>query len=265
LIRFTGTLLLLATLVVTGCNGGGNSNAPARNSNTNSVSNDNSPPLLGTDPIKPKTAVDPKFKTCNPYYPLVPGSLVRYSLVWSSGLVADATIVVDQEVENGRPVYVQTTQILDKTAGSNKNERTTMKYVCDGDRIQLIHWYTENQVDGAQSIVEFQFKATAVAMLDVASLKRKGSTWGYGMYQTFRRPGAPPAALEDPTIVNFQVEGEEKITVPAGTFTAIKIVRRVGKISVTEHYVAGLGMVKRFSDEGTFWQLKEYSGLAPIE
>jgi hypothetical protein len=46
-----------------------------------------------------------------------------------------------------------------------------------------------------------------------------------------------------------------------GTFKAITVNRKVNENSLVDFYVAGLGLVKRQSKEGTSWELKEYSGL----
>lgn len=251
-------------MALTACNGkNANSNSP---SNTNANDNANRP-LVYTPPapIKPQSPPDPNFVACNPYFPLVPGSLKKFSLVWATGLVADATVVVDAAQENGRKVFVETMQIVDKAGGVNKAEKTVRKYVCDAERVQIIDEITENRIDGKENTVEFKFRDVAIAMLDPASIKRKGSTWTYSFYQLFKAPGQLPAAPEEPVIISFESQGEEEVTVPAGKFKAAKVVRRVGQNQVFDYFVPGLGLVKRQSAEGTLWELKEYSGVTPAE
>jgi hypothetical protein len=65
----------------------------------------------------------------------------------------------------------------------------------------------------------------------------------------------------EPTTFNFETQGEEEVKVPAGTFKAIKVVRKVKNTVVTDYYVAGIGLVKRGNNEGTTWELKSFSGL----
>jgi hypothetical protein len=202
---------------------------------------------------------------CNPYFPLVPGSLKKYTIVWATGLVADAIVVVDAAQENGRNVLVETTQIVDKAGGVNKAEKTVRKYVCDGERMQIIDEKTENMIDGKETTVEFRFRDVATVMIDPASLKRKGSTWSYSFYQMFQSPGQLPAAPEEPVIISFEAQGEEDVAVPAGKFKGIKVLRRVGQNQIYDYFVPGLGLVKRQSLEGTSWELKEYSGITPAE
>jgi hypothetical protein len=257
-------MIVMASMALTACNGN-NANSNNR-SNSNSTDNANrlqtfTPPA----PLKPQSPPDPNFVACNPYFPLVPGSLKKFTIVWSTGLVADVIVVVDAAEENGRKLFVETTQIVDKAGGVNKVEKTVRKYVCDAERVQIIDEKTENRIDGKETTVEFKFRNVATAMIEPASLKRKGSTWTYSFYQLFKSPGELPAAPEEPVIISFESQGEEELTVPAGKFKALKVVRRVGQNQVFDYFVPGLGLAKRQSAEGTFWELKEYSGVAPAE
>ena len=84
----------MASMALTACNGkNANSNSP---SNTNANDNANRP-LVYTPPapIKPQSPPDPNFVACNPYFPLVPGSLKKFSLVWKQG----STVVASSDVE----------------------------------------------------------------------------------------------------------------------------------------------------------------------
>jgi hypothetical protein len=54
------------------------------------------------------------------------------------------------------------------------------------------------------------------------------------------------------------------VKVPAGTFKAVKVLRKLRDVTVNEYYVAGLGLVKRVNKDSTSWELKEYSGLQPV-
>ncbi|HWP43165.1 MAG TPA: hypothetical protein VNO14_08030 [Blastocatellia bacterium] len=262
--RAIPAIIIAVSIALTACNGDKAKSSEQANSNS-AASQSGSPAFAPIQPIKPQSPPDPNFVACNPYFPLVPGSLKKYSVVWSSGLVADATVVVDAAEEDGRKVFVETTQIVDKFGGVNKAEKTVRKYVCDGERIQIIHEKTENRIDGKENTTDFKFRNVATAMIDPDSLNRKGSTWSYSFFQLFQAPGQLPAALEEPIIISFESQGEEELTVPAGKFKAIKVMRRVGQNQVFEYFTPGLGLIKRQSAEGTFWELKEYSGVAPSE
>jgi PBP1b-binding outer membrane lipoprotein LpoB len=250
-------VVLIATMFFAGCKNS--------NNNTNTTANANAAPPTFTPlpPIKPLSAADPNFKPCNPYFPLIPGSLTKHVINYSSGLVADATVVVDSVEENGRKVFVETTQIVDKSGGAQKAEKTVRKYTCDGDRVQLISENTENRIEGNLTTVEYRFKSAATTMIGLSDLARKGANWSYSVYPVFHQPGKPPAVLEEPVVLAFEVQGEAEVTVPLGKFKALKVLRTVNQNKIVDSYVRGIGLVKRDSSEGTSWVLKEYSGLSP--
>lgn len=252
-------MLLFGALGFSGCD---TQNANNNNGNKNTSANTNSI-AMPTPPPVPKLG-DPVagYQSCNPYFPLVPGSQTKFILQYSSPLVADVTVVVSQVEENGRKVLVEQTHIIDKSGGLNKAELAERKYLCDNGRIQIIAEKTDNRTEKSHSIVETNFRDVATLMLDKASLMRKGTTWSYNFDHTFRMGNEPPTKGEATTI-SFEAQGEEEVKVPAGTFKAIKIVRKIKDGFVNEYYVAGLGLVKRANKEGTTWELKEYSGLQP--
>ncbi|HVF88638.1 MAG TPA: hypothetical protein VNH22_01145 [Blastocatellia bacterium] len=262
-------LLLVAVLgaiSLNACNpDSGNKNANT-NSNANSNTNTNKVASLeAPTPIKPESPIDPNFQACNPYLPLVPGSQVKHTINFSSGLIADATVVVDLIEEGGRKVYRETTQIVDKSGGMQKAEKTVRKYVCEEGRVKIIAENTDNRVQDRQTRVDMIFNQEGTFMVEPAALKRSGTTWSYKFNTTLTNPGEPPAKLPEPITLVFTVKGEESVTVPAGTFKALKIERKVGDLVITEHYARGVGLVKRASSEGTGWALSEYSGVAPAE
>jgi hypothetical protein len=263
-------LLLVAALgaiSLTACNPGPGSRTTDTNANGNTNTNASRPASLEPPkPIKPEGPVDPNFQACNPYFPLVPGSQVKHTINFSSGLVADAIVVVDLVEENGRKVFRETTQIVDKSGGMEKSEKTVRKYVCQDGLIKIIAENTENRVADRQTKVDMDFKGEeGTFMVEPAALKRSGSTWSFRFYPVFTNPGEAPATLPDAVRLVFTVKNEENVTVPAGTFKALKIERKVGDYTITEHYARGIGLVRRASSEGTGWALSEYSGVAPTE
>lgn len=264
MIRSFSGIILLATLALSGCNGCSNNNTNV-NGNGNGNGNANRSDFKTPAPIKPASALDLNFKSCNSFFPLVPGSSARYVISYSSGLIADATIVVDSSEENGRKVFTERMQIIDRSGGLEIAQTTEKKYACDGERVQLIAEKTQSDVAGQKSSSEFKYRDNSVAMVDPASLGRKGTTWQYSFTKVFNRPGDPPAVVDEPTFVSFTVEGDDDVTIPVGKFKAVKLTRKVGEAVITEYFVRGLGLVKRAANEGTSWELREFSGLKAMD
>ena len=65
--------------------------------------------------------------------------------------------------------------------------------------------------------------------------------------------------------VTVHAEKYETVETRLGTFRALRVVRKVNQNTVNDFYVRGLGLVKRVSGEGAITELKEYSGLQPME
>ena len=262
--RFVLAITLLATALFSRCN--------STNTNTNSNQNDNQTAnanrlamLPNVVPIKPESPVDPSYKSCNPYFPLVPGSQIKYLIRFSSSLLADVNVVVDSAVESGRHTFIETTQIVDKSGGMEKLEKTVRKYVCDGERIQAISDKGNNRAGERANDVEFKFRGVPIIMVDPASLKRIGTTWSYTFNQIFQVAGEPPIEPEEAVTVTFEVLGEEEVTTPAGKFKTVKIARRVKDKQGVDYFAKGLGLVRRVGWDGTSWELREYGGVKPIE
>jgi len=252
-------LLLAAIPMLSSCDGNPkNANTSIINANSNKAQNIKPP-----DPIKPTDVVDPAFKTCNPYFPLVPGSVVKYVVNYSSGIVADLTVVVDAADEDGRKVFTQRSQMVDRSGGMRIIQTITRKFVCDGDRVQILSELTDSNIEGQQSAAEFQYRDNSLVMIDPKSLSIKGSTWQHGFRIVHHRPGEPPAVSDEPTIIVFEVIGPEEVVTPVGTFKTIGVMRKIRENTVMDFYAPGLGLVKRQSKEGTSWEIKEYSGLKP--
>jgi len=258
--RLISVVVVLATLALSGCKGPDTS----VNSNGNGNGNANrTQSFKPPQPIKPTQPVDANFKPCNPYFPLVPGSIAKYVMNYSSGLVADLTVVVEAADEDGRKVFTQRSQLVDRSGGLQIAQLITRKFVCDGDRVQILSEKTESNLAGQQSSsVDFDYRENSVMMPEPAMLSRKGSTWSHAFHTIIHKPGEPPSRSDVPTAIKFEVGGPEDVTTAAGNFKAIKVIRTVLTNGTTDYYVAGIGLVKRFANEGTATELKEYSGLA---
>ena len=262
--RFVLVITLLATALFSRCN--------STNNNTNSNQNDNQPAnankvatLPNIVPVKPESPVDPSYKPCNPYFPLVPGSQIKYLIRFSSSLLADVNVVVDSAVESGHQTFIETTQIIDKSGGLEKLEKTVRKYVCDGERIQATYEKGNNRAGERANDIELKFRGVPVIMVDPASLKRVGTTWSYSFNQIFQVAGEAPIRPEEAVTVTFEVLGEEEISTPAGKFKTVKIARRVKDKQGVDYFAKGLGLVRRVGWDGTSWELREYGGVKPID
>jgi hypothetical protein len=253
--------ITLSILAVAACsNSSTNKN---RNANNSAIENTNAPVLAPLDPPKPSSAPDPNFQPCNSYYPLVPGSTKKYTLNYSSGITADITIVVDLVEENGRKVFVETTQIIDQTGGLHKAAREVRKYICDAGKVQLISEKIDERIEGKPGGFEAKINTPAVMMLEPSALK-PGASWSFDYIPIYLLPNQPPLEVSDsPIRYDFSVQGWEKQSVPAGTFKVLKLSRRVNQNQVYDYFAAGIGLVKRQNLEGTHWELTEFSGLKP--
>ncbi len=257
-------LLIVATFI--GCDNPSNNNTANSNSAPPDATNTNSTGIAVIPPIRPKNSPDANFKSCNPYMPLVPGSMASYTLKYPAGLVADVDVVVDLETENGQSVFVERTRIHDKLGGSQKSQLETRKYACDGNRVKILDYDGQNYVEGKLTATKWEMRNDPIAMIDPAALARKGTAWSYSFYYTISAPDREPVRTEDPLFVQFESLGAESVTVPAGTFSAIKVKRKVGQNEVLEYWVRGMGLVKRqMVADGTSWELKEYSGIKPTD
>lgn len=253
------TLLLFGVIAFSGCNG--DSPTPNSNQRTNSnLSANSNVNFTPPPPIAPKGPADPNFQSCNTAFPLVPNSQAKYLLQFSSALTAEVNVVVSQGEENGKPVFIETTQIIDRSGGLYKNELTVRKYFCDNGRIQLLSEKTDNKTEKGASTMEMEFDGVAIALPEMASLLRKGTTWNYALRPVGAIQGTQRIEGEK-VRVSFEVLGEEKVTVPGGEFTAIKVQRKVKDAVIIDYYVRGIGLVKRTTNEGSYWELKEFSGL----
>jgi hypothetical protein len=256
--RISSLIILLSAVALSGCNGGNNN----VNSNANSNANANrvltfKPP----QPIRPLEAADPKFKPCNPYFPLVPGSIAKYVINYSSGITGDLTVIVDAADEDGRKVFTQTSQLIDRSGGMQITQSIVRKFVCDGERVLILSEKTESNVAGQPSAMDFDYRENSVMMADPQSIARTGTTWSHGFHQVIHNSGQPPTRSNDLTMILFEVDGPADVTTAVGTFKGVKITRKIGENSTIDLYVPGLGLVKRQAKEGTSWELKEYSGL----
>jgi hypothetical protein len=270
LIRVWTALIVFSGLVLfSSCDPSNQSSNENQNGNRNPANRNNNTadPLLFPSPPAPitsKDTVDPKFKPCNPYFPLIPGSTAKYILNYSSGLVANVSVVVDKGTENGRPIFVETEQIVDKDGGIHKSQTIVVKYACEADKVIILSQVSDNKADENETHVETRFSDRATAFPEVATIKT-GTSWSHTIYQKFTQPGQQPVDSSKPMTFTFEVREGLDVSVPAGTFKTIRVVRKANGHDINEYYVKGLGLVKRQGEDGTRWELKEFSGLSAQE
>ena len=254
-------LVGFAFVVCSGCdkNAGNGNTANTGNANTNSNVNFTPP-----KPLLTPAGFDPKFKACNPYYPLVPGSRRKYTVSYSSGITAEATAVVDNWEENGRKGFKELVQIIDSSGGYKINQMVERHYVCDGEKVEIVYEKTDTDVEGQKTSTDFLCRDNSYIMLDPASLKLN-TTWTYGFKTRMRVPGQAPLEGDVPTIVNFTVLGTEEIDLPIGKVKALLLYRKVGEAEINDYFAPGLGFVRRNAKEGNKWELKEYNNLKSID
>jgi hypothetical protein len=255
--KFRFVVVVLAATLLSACTGCGDSTESANKNAALATPSTVTPP----EPVKPAAPPDPNYKACNDYFPVVPGSVAKYVMTYSTGLVADATVVVDKVDEGGKQIFLETAQIVDRSGGLNINQTTKRRFMCDGPRVQILSENTNSVVEGKLTVTTMRYRDNSLIAPEPEALHRKGFTWTYALYPVFAREGLPPATPETPTIVTMEVQGEADVTVPAGTFKAIKLQRKVNQNKSWDYLVPGMGMVKREAGEGLRWELKEYSGL----
>ena len=259
-------ILLLATVINACDSNSRNSNSNSSNPNSNANSNTAPAPTFAPpEPIRPTSAADPNFKAANAYFPLAPGSTLKYTIHYASPIIANVIVVVDAGQEDGKKVFTQTWQIVDTGGGDEKNETTIRKYVMEGDNVRQVYEKTENIFRGQKSSSELKFKDGTI-MPGLSSI-RPGASWAQTFSQVFQLPNQPPASDDKTITVSMKVSGRESVTVPAGKFTGLKVIRSVSgnKLEISEYYVPGLGLVKREGGDGTRMELTEFSGLKPAE
>ena len=168
--RLNLVIILLAATSLSGCNGTNTNVNSNGNGNANRITEFKPPPGL-----KPVDAPDPNFRPCNPYFPLVPGSIAKYVVNYSSGIVGDLTIVVDAADEGGRKVFTQKSQLVDRSGGMQIIQSTVRKLVCDGDRVQVLSEKTESNIAGQLSSSDFEYRENSLMMTDPRSMLTAGS------------------------------------------------------------------------------------------
>ncbi len=193
----------------------------------------------------------------------MPGATARYVLNYPSGLVVDMTVAYSKTDDPS--IVVENATLLDRQGGLQIAQTIERRYKCDGENVLILTEETKSKIEANVSTSLFKYRENSVIMKPPADLAIPGSTWTYGYYRTTEIPGVAVEKPDTPMIITLAVGGEEDLTVGLGKFRALKIVRKVNQNTVNDFYVRGLGLVKRIAAEGTITELKEYSGLKPMQ
>src|SRR5215210_3189676 len=249
-------IVLLAAIALSGCSSTQNVNSNTnRNKNQSTINVNPNPPIPIGQP-------DASFTSCNPYFPLRPGSKYTYNINYPTGLVVTATIVVEEMEQNGRKIFVEKIHLIDQqTKGLEYIQNTERRYICDGQRIVIIYEESATKVRETRNRASFNYGPDTVYLPDPESLNRPDFTWTMGYTYTLTSDIEPPAISNQTTFVNVKVVGEEEVTLPVGKFKAVKIKKDTSGALVNEYYVKGLGLGQRETSEGLFWKLDSYSGV----
>lgn len=258
-------LTLLVLLSLSGCDDKNNNSNSSHGPNvSNSNSNNNGRAAASFTPpieIKPEAQTDPNFKSCNSYFPLVPGSQAKYNLIYPTTLRANVNVVVEQGTgQDNKPVMVERTQIVDSSGGLHKNSLGKELYSCDGEKVDLVGRLEDNDVEGNKAHIEIRYSRPAVAMVEPSAMV-PGTSWTYSFTETFQQPGQATIDTNKTYRVSMSVIGPQDVTVPAGTFKTMKLEKKTETSTIYEYYARGIGLVKREMTDGTTWELREFSGL----
>lgn len=257
--RTVFVMLMLALVAASGCKKTPNGNSNSENNNTKAAI------PVPIEAPKPGNLPDASFASCNSYYPLKPGSTVKYTLFYPTGLTGDVTVTIDQVDDNGQKVFVEKTHIIDKqTRGLEILQLTEKRFVCDGERLQIISEKTESQIKDDGSRVVFNYRDN-LYLPTASDLTRKGFTWRQVFTQSFTRGNEMPASPPDAIVVNCEVMGEEELTLPVGRFKAVKVRKVINKGEVTEYYIKGLGLARRDASTGGRMELESFAHLTPTQ
>ena len=267
--RLIGLSVMLFALVQVGCSRGAaqidENGAQSKEAITNSGTGSGTAPSPGSSTAAAKSAAVAAvpFTGCNAYYPLVAGSKVSYSISKPFGQIGAVTVEVEEAKEKGKKAFTEVSKQMLTRSTTPGTQTTTRKYVCDGDKINVISNTIESKnPKGVSGQLDGKFPETATVMIGPSSLT-PGATWSYKMDATIKLPDKPDK--KDTFALAFEVRGIEDVTVPAGTFHTVRVGVKVNGKDSDEYYAAGIGLVRRKLSDGTTWELTDYSGLAPTD
>jgi hypothetical protein len=191
-----------------------------------------------------------------PYYPVRSGATWTYRTELSTSKTTQHTITLENVTDKSFTQH----QVFGADTKSTVDIR--LNWVCDEKG--LTSSLSKNNTVSSSTT---QVNATVIKQSGVvvpANLGA-GSSWTFSQTSAMKMGGQD---LQIPSEATFKAAGEERVTVPAGSFTALKIMG-VTKITMagsskpnimntTIWYARGVGMVKTITDAGTKTELLSY-------
>jgi hypothetical protein len=190
-----------------------------------------------------------------PYYPVRAGATWTYSTKLSSGKTSQHTITLENVTDKSFTQH--------QVFGSGTTKTTLdvrLNWVCDAKG--LTSSQTSNNTVSMNS-TQANAKIIKQSGVVIPTNLGVGSTWTFSQTSSLKMGGQ---TFEMPSEASFKAVGEERITVAAGSFTALKITG-VTKLTMsgtsnttntTIWYARGVGMLKTVVDTGTTSELVSY-------
>ncbi len=191
-----------------------------------------------------------------PYFPVRSGATWTYTTVLSTNKTSKHTVTIENVTATG---FTQHQVFGTGTASSTLDVRTNWTCAADG----LTSSQTDDNTVSTRS-TQVNAKVIRQSGVVIPANLRTGSSWIFSQLSSMKMGGQ---TLEIPSEASFKAVGEERVTVAAGTFTALKITG-ITKITMTgmgartttstAWYARGVGMVKTVTDSGTSTELVSY-------
>ena len=189
-----------------------------------------------------------------PYFPVHSGATWTYTTALSTNKTSKHTVTIENVTASGftqHQVFGATSNALDV--------RTNWTCAANG----LTSSQTDDNTVSTRS-TQVNAKVIRQSGVVIPANLGVGSTWIFSQLSSMKMGGQ---TLEIPSEASFKAVGEERVTVAAGTFTALKIMG-ITKITMTgmgartttttAWYARGVGMVKTVTDAGTSTELVSY-------
>ncbi len=195
--------------------------------------------------------------TCDQaYYPVRSGATWTYRTDLSTNKSSQHTITLENVTDTSFTQH----QVFGADTKSTVDIR--LNWVCDAKG--LTSSLSKNNTVASSTT---QVNATIIKQSGVvipANLGA-GSSWTFSQTSAMKMGGQD---LQIPSEATFKAAGEERVTVPAGSFTALKITGvtkitmpgtgKANTMNTTAWYARGVGMIKTITDAGTKTELLSY-------
>jgi hypothetical protein len=192
-----------------------------------------------------------------PYYPVRAGATWTYRTNLTTGKTSQHTITLENVTDSSFTQH----QVFGSGTATNAVD-VRLNWTCDAKG--LTSSQTSNNTVSTKS-TQANAKVIKQSGVVIPANLGVGSSWTFSQTSSMKMGGQ---TLEIPSEATFKAVGEERVTVPAGSFTALKItgVTKItmsgsgtpSTINTTIWYARGVGMVKTVTDSGTKTELVSY-------